>query len=257
MQHSTAQPTEDLLDSQLATYAERAARRRVRPSTAEVLGCTAAAGGLAFAGGDALGAIVHNSTGTTFSVESDTAYFTWDVDGAGGTLSLWLSAGSATATANVAVAAGPLATTASYGLVNALPKGFVVGPSPASGTFATSWPYLLASFDTGFVDFKSTTAYFGFQFSGAAGTPDPQYGWAKARVDLFNSGAGTRFRVYEWAYDDSGAAIKVGDTGTAVPAPATPLLTLLGLGALGVAAYRRRREEGLKRLADEQDQATA
>jgi hypothetical protein len=40
-------------------------------------------------------------------------------------------------------------------------------------------------------------------------------------------------------------------------APATPLLTLLGLGAMGVAAYRRRREEALKRLADEQDAAAA
>jgi hypothetical protein len=42
-----------------------------------------------------------------------------------------------------------------------------------------------------------------------------------------------------------------------VPAPPTPLLTLLGLGALGVQAYRRRREEGLKRLADERDTAAA
>jgi hypothetical protein len=42
-----------------------------------------------------------------------------------------------------------------------------------------------------------------------------------------------------------------------VPTPATPLLTLLGLGALGVQAYRRRRQEGLKRLAEEQDTAAA
>ncbi|WP_200236480.1 MYXO-CTERM sorting domain-containing protein [Thiohalocapsa halophila] len=36
-----------------------------------------------------------------------------------------------------------------------------------------------------------------------------------------------------------------------MPNPTTPLLTLLGLGAMGVAAYRRRREEGLKRRAAE------
>ncbi len=40
-----------------------------------------------------------------------------------------------------------------------------------------------------------------------------------------------------------------------VPAPATPLLALLGLGAMGVQGYRRRRDEGLKRLAEEQDAA--
>jgi hypothetical protein len=51
----------------------------------------------------------------------------------------------------------------------------------------------------------------------------------------------------------------VGETGqpTDVPAPTTPLLTLLGLGAMGVAAYRRRRAEGLKRLAEEQHKAAA
>ncbi|WP_295887134.1 PEP-CTERM sorting domain-containing protein [uncultured Thiohalocapsa sp.] len=75
--------------------------------------------------------------------------------------------------------------------------------------------------------------------------------------------------VCEWAYEDTGGAINAGDRGTgaavscpsaipaAAPAPATPLLTLLGLGAMGVQAYRRRREDGLKRLADEQDAAAA
>jgi hypothetical protein len=38
---------------------------------------------------------------------------------------------------------------------------------------------------------------------------------------------------------------------------ATPLLPLIGLGAMGLAAYRRRREDGLKRLAEEQDTAAA
>ncbi len=67
------------------------------------------------------------------------------------------------------------------------------------------------------------------------------------------AGLGRRLRIREWAYDNGGAPIAVGDTGngTPMPTPATPLLTLLGLGAMGVTAYRRRREEGLKRLANE------
>jgi hypothetical protein len=61
------------------------------------------------------------------------------------------------------------------------------------------------------------------------------------------------------SHANSGAPIAVGETGqpTDVPAPTTPLLTLLGLGAMGVAAYRRRRAEGLKRLAEEQHKAAA
>lgn len=49
MQHSNAHPTADLLDTQLAAYGRRAARTgRRRPSTSEVIGCTAAAGGAVF-----------------------------------------------------------------------------------------------------------------------------------------------------------------------------------------------------------------
>ena len=62
------------LDTQLDAYSRRAARRGTRkPSTSEVLGCTAAAGGLAFAGGDAMGAIVHKTDKVTVSFNAATA----------------------------------------------------------------------------------------------------------------------------------------------------------------------------------------
>jgi hypothetical protein len=243
--------TQTDLDTQLGVYGRCAARGTGRRhTTAEILGYTAAAGGLAFAGGDAMGAIVHNATGVTFSTVSNDTYLTWDVDGAGGTLSMWLDAGSAS-DAEVGFQAGVVATAASYGLAKALPNGFQVGPALASGTFATSWGYLVQDSQLGFQDFLSTTAYFGFRFNGATGTPGTQYGWAKARFETFGaSDEGSRLSIFEWAFDDNGAAIAVGDTG-AVPAPATPLLALLGLGAMGIGSYRRRRDAGMKRLAEE------
>jgi hypothetical protein len=69
--------------------------------------------------------------------------------------------------------------------------------------------------------------------------------------------------VHLWAIGS--APICVGDTGTSTPqactsdvsTPPTVLLTLLGLGAMGVMAYRRRREDALKRLAAELEGAAA
>jgi hypothetical protein len=101
--------------------------------------------------------------------------------------------------------------------------------------------------------FLNTTGYAGFGF-GDNDLTGPIFAWARVRVDVDATSA--KITVFEWAYEDSGAPIRIADTG-AVPAPATPLLTLLGLGAMGVAAYRRRREAGLKRLEAEQEGAAA
>jgi hypothetical protein len=258
MQHSTAQPTEDLLDSELATYAERAARRRARPSAAEVLGCTAA--GLAFAGGDALGAIVHNSTGTTLSVSSIQTFFDIDIDGAGGAdwelfLSGYADYGRGSAAVN-----GLGATVATGGgfFAPAIPltPGAQVGPALASGVFnsdVAAWFYYAAPNSNGPFD-NNTTGYLGLRFDGDTGTIGTQDAWVKVSFDY--AAPQLTMNIQEWAYYDSGAAIEVGDTGVAAgPEPATPLLTLLGLGAMGVAASRRRREEGLTRVADEQGSA--
>jgi hypothetical protein len=256
----------DALDTQLSAYGQRAARRRRKAGAAEVLGYTAAAGGLAFAGGDALGAIVHQTTGTSFTASDASAFHAWDVDGAGGTMSVYLDAGSP-GQASAAMNPGPVATATSSGWVKALAKDFVVGPTLASGTFAigTAFAYFYAGkYFPSFQVFLDKTAYFGFRFQGQTGTVGTQYGWAKARFETFNTGGiASRLIISEWAYDDEGCAIAVGATsgggncGGSVPTPTTALLTLLGLGALGVQTYRRRREEGLKRLAAEQEGAAA
>lgn len=108
--------------------------------------------------------------------------------------------------------------------------------------------------------FNNTAGHLGRRFDGGTGTVGTQCAWVKVRFD--HAAPKLTTNVLEWAYDNSGTRICVGDTGsgcggTPVPNPTTPLLTLLGLGAMGVAAYRRRRQEGLKRLAEEQDTAAA
>jgi hypothetical protein len=252
----------DALDTQLSAYGQRAARRRRKAGAAEVLGYTAAAGGLAFAGGDALGAIVHNTTAATFTVTDGSATgLVWDIDGSGGQQNVILARNQVN-DSWAGLLSGAVASGEAFALVNILAPGANVGPTLATGTFNTGYGYFAQGNSTT-APFLNTTAYFGFRFNGTTGTAGTQYGWAKARVDRFGANdIGVRLTISEWAYDNSGAPICVGDTGsgcggTPVPVPGTPLLTLLGLGAVGLSAYRRRREAGLKRLAAEQEGAAA
>jgi hypothetical protein len=249
----------DALDTQLSAYGQRAARRRRKAGAAEVLGYTAAAGGLAFAGGDALGAIVHNTTGTAFAVNSNYSAPQLDLDGAGNDdWGLLLRASALYAYASHS-SAGPGSTVASGGAALKLSPGFVVGPTLASGGFSNGhadW-YFNRNGNANGPFYNGTTGYLGLRFDGDTGSVGTQYAWVKVRFDF--AAPKLTMNILEWAYDNSGASIAVGDTGqpTDVPVPATPLLTLLGLGAVGLSAYRRRREAGLKRLAAEQEGAAA
>jgi hypothetical protein len=257
----------DALDTQLSAYGQRAARRRRKAGAAEVLGYTAAAGGLAFAGGDALGAIVHNTTGTAFAVSSNISSPQLDLDGAGNDdWGLFLRASAFYAFAFHSNA-GPGSTVASGGAALKLSPGFVVGPTLASGGFSNGhadWYYYgygIGNANANGPFFNGTTGYLGLRFEGDTGTVGTQYAWVKVRFDF--AAPKLTMNILEWAYDDEGCAIAVGATsgggncGGSVPTPPTALLTLLGLGALGVQTYRRRREEGLKRLAAEQEGAAA
>jgi hypothetical protein len=102
--------------------------------------------------------------------------------------------------------------------------------------------------------YNGTTGYIGFRFNGDTGSAGTQYGWMKVRIDTGDDF--TKLRLLAGAYDDAGDPIAVGATddggGGEVPVPATPLLVLLGLGALGVQQFRRRRDAGLARLAEAQ-----
>jgi hypothetical protein len=80
---------------------------------------------------------------------------------------------------------------------------------------------------------SGTTEYIGFSFQHNSIIC---YGWAEITITANAGGYGT-FTINDWAYEDTGAAITVGNTG-AVPEPAE---TAIGLGALALGAAGLRR----------------
>jgi hypothetical protein len=89
-------------------------------------------------------------------------------------------------------------------------------------------------------DFNATDRYLMFEFIGGA-LPSPLYGWAQLRVTGGFDDMGVT--VIDWAYDNSGAQIPAGDTGT--PEPSTLALTglaALALGAKGLRSWRAARK---------------
>lgn len=84
---------------------------------------------------------------------------------------------------------------------------------------------------------NSVTGLAGFAFDIGG---SEHFGWIRFHVDGYPYGTRT-FTAIDWAYEDvAGAAIKAG--ATAVPEPAGLGLALLGGGAAGLAAWRRRRQ---------------
>ena len=82
------------------------------------------------------------------------------------------------------------------------------------------------------------TGFFGFKFTSG---PNTYYGWGEVVFDPANNGTkGHGFQFTRLYYDDTGAAVTVGDTGSVIPEPSTYALALLAAG--GVAAYRSRRK---------------
>ncbi|HMP69303.1 MAG TPA: PEP-CTERM sorting domain-containing protein [Pirellulaceae bacterium] len=71
--------------------------------------------------------------------------------------------------------------------------------------------------------------YLAFRFNGGT-----QYGWA--RVNMSGVQPGNNYTIVEYAYGSVGTSVAVGQ----IPEPSS--LGLLALGAVGLAAFRRRRE---------------
>ncbi len=130
-----------------------------------------------------------------------------------------------------------------------LSSGFVVGPTMAGHKFfagAQSSISVTASSsignDAGPEGWSmGDTGFFGFKFTSG---PNTYYGWGEIVIDPAGNGTkGHGYQLTKLYYDDTGAAIKVGDTvgaGPVIPEPSTYALALLAAG--GVAAYRSRRK---------------
>lgn len=95
---------------------------------------------------------------------------------------------------------------------------------------------------------NSVTAFAGLKFE--IGGND-HFGWIQLHIDGVSSGGTPKITAINWAYEsEAGVAIRAG-AGIPVPEPATHALFLLGGGAMGLAAWRRRRKTAARDLANQ------
>lgn len=244
------------MERALASYGERATTQNRRTRLSSLLGYTAAAGGLAFTGVDAIGAVVYNGTSRLYTATGANALigkntFGLDLDGVGG--------------ADLSFRLGARPFPQNF-YAQFLGPGSVLANTTGTGQNFYSFARIFETFAAnsriaGFVE--GSTGYLPFRFQGGTGTVGTQYGWLKVRFDVLTPGRG-RMTIFASAFDNSGNTIQNGVTtggggmsgggSNNVDSPATPLLALLGLGATGVATYRRRREAGLALLAAQGEQ---
>lgn len=267
----------DPIEAELDDYSLRARRRPAKKTAAELIGYTAAAGGLAFAGGDAVGGVVFNNNAITSTVTAagtgtlPDIKVLFDIDGAGGAdVSFRVGVGENIGFANrdygfvrissTLASAYLLASGATDGPAVALATSFTLS---GNGSTAPGGNYWYNTQNTVFraVDGVSnanipfgSTGYIGLRFDGDTGTVGPQFAWLKVRAEYDTTTPGSHsvsFSILQAAYEDTGAPLHfTGAPTNNVPTPATPLLALLGMGAMGIQGYRRRRDAGLKRQAD-------
>ncbi len=184
---------------------------------------------------------------------------TWDVDGKGGAEFKLKGAGNTIqGTARVMLTSGGLngrglvqkGTTTSNGGYNfsgyvfqnlrqnfllgpTLAKGYGLGSSGQTDRRLASMPSFVPQVAGTAAGFQNgVNGYFGFKFSDGINL---FYGWAELNID----GSNLAYTINRWAYNETpGELIQVGQT---IPEPDTLSLTLLGLGAAGVRAWRRRK----------------
>lgn len=234
------------------------AEGRERKGTKLVRKIMAAAGtlsGLALVPGAAQGAVVE-VTGSPVSLSmsaSSGTTVTWDVDGAGGIDFSLFRSGSGTggsiqfasidSTYGSAYNGRGLIAPFSTDNVQALATSFQVGPTLATYTWGTgSYRYRNAmqsgptiGYDWNY-GFSAGENFFGFRF--VDGSNNMHYGYGVIDFDL--TGAGT-VTISRWAYESTADTPIHVQPLSPVPEPGTGALMLLGLGAAGVLAWRKRR----------------
>ena len=195
------------------------------------------------------GIVFHN---TAIGPNTPTTNNTWDVDGSGGTTFKLNGVSSkfnseARLNSDGVRGRGLVQKTNQFGSeFQNLALNVVIGPSLGAGYrfggagFHSRWVAqsgIVASTAKGFSD--GVPGYIGFQFTDAGGS-NLYYGWAEITIDASN----TAYTINEWAYNSTaGGSILVGETGvSAVPEPSALSLALIGLGAGGVLAWRRRKQ---------------
>ncbi|MGI9177400.1 MAG: PEP-CTERM sorting domain-containing protein [Pirellulales bacterium] len=84
------------------------------------------------------------------------------------------------------------------------------------------------------------TYYIAFDVEDAVNSNAVYYGWMNVTAAGVDTMDPIEFTLNAWAYDDTGASIKVGQI-SAVPEPSTCALALAGLACGGYSLFRRRR----------------
>ena len=212
-------------------------RSMVESSSKLGVGTAAAAAAIyAVAGGTAQAAVVH--VNTPLSVGIGGLLVNWDVDGNSTTYFRLETFYSSSLSINGGGAFVNLVGSFEDGIegFDAVASQFDVGPTLPAGHFFGQTNAIFRTMISGAgagpdqLGWAAPTQYVGFRFTGVSGT---QYGWAS--VTLNNPGE--TITVNEWAYEDTGSRIHLGE----VPAPGTATLAGLALLATGGRGVRKMR----------------
>lgn len=204
-----------------------------------------------FAAAESRGQIITNTdlelSGFTVAFTSDSKP-RWDIDNNGNyEVQFEFTSSYRGLTLNLAQNSFGFVGTAGSGHVDRHLRNLALSPSPETIS-ANSKSF----FDLGFViqsgEFDNVIGftsgergYMGFRYKSATSSDTMLYGWAAV---TFTTGESASFTLHEWAYDNSGASIQVGQTAaSAIPEPANVAVGLgaLALGAAGLMRWRKRK----------------